>query len=247
MECRDAQFYLRLRRHAADELGADVTGALEGHLATCPACAADARAAASFDHAMASAMRAVPVPAGLRDQLVRHVASKQGAILRRKLYQAGALAAAALVFLVLGISLISTTRPRPDTDALVRAADDQKNRPKEYTQKWLADQKLPNNLPWDFDYDNLLTNCGYDKVAGHYVPVVTFRAPAGNGFAKVYIFRAGEFDPKGLQDAQASHFRAEVLLEQREFHGFNYVVVHSGGPHKGLQLFLRNAAGTIQL
>ncbi|QJW92838.1 hypothetical protein [Frigoriglobus tundricola] len=84
MDCRDAQFYLRLRRHAADELGADVTAPLDAHLAGCPACAADGRAAASFDRVMASAMRAVPVPADLHDRIVRHIASKQGAILRRR-------------------------------------------------------------------------------------------------------------------------------------------------------------------
>jgi hypothetical protein len=251
MECRDAQFYLRLKRHAADELGLDVNASLADHLATCAACSADARAAASFDRAMASAMRAVPVPAGLRDQLVRHVASKQGASLRRKLYQAGALAAAALVFLVLGLSLISTTRPRVDTDALVQTADDQKNNPKEYTKKWLAAQKLPAGLPWDFDYD-LLTSCGYEKpVKGsdRTVPVVNFRAPVGNGFAKVYIFRASEFDLGSLQDAQASHFQAEVVIGQDAFRGVTYVVVHSGGPNEGLNLFLVrvNAGGMMQL
>src|SRR5438552_9047844 len=97
MECRDAQFYLRMRRHAADELGPDVTAALNDHLAVCPACAADARAAASFDRAIASAMRAVPVPSGLRERLVSHTASKQGAILRRKAYRTGAALAAALL------------------------------------------------------------------------------------------------------------------------------------------------------
>ena len=86
MECRDAQFYLRLRRHAIDELGPDASAALNGHLTGCPLCAADARGAASFDRAMGSAMRAVPLPGGLHERLVRHVATKQGAILRHKAY-----------------------------------------------------------------------------------------------------------------------------------------------------------------
>ena len=54
MECRDAQFYLRLRRHAADELGPDVTAALDGHCALCPECGPAAKAAASFDRALTS-------------------------------------------------------------------------------------------------------------------------------------------------------------------------------------------------
>lgn len=111
MDCRDAQFYLRLRRHAADELGADVTGPLDAHLARCPACAADGRAAASFDRAMASAMRAVPVPADLHARIVRHVASKQGAALRRRAYRVGALAAAAVLV------RIPRHAPQPSTTA----------------------------------------------------------------------------------------------------------------------------------
>src|SRR5436309_1837901 len=110
MECRDAQFYLRLKRHHAtggDELGVDVTASLDGHLATCPACSADARAASSFDRAMASAMCAVPVPAGLRDHLIAHVASKQGAILRRKLSRGAVAAAAAVVLVFLALSVFS--------------------------------------------------------------------------------------------------------------------------------------------
>src|SRR5262245_25968686 len=103
MECRDAQFYLRLRRHAADELGADVTGALEAHVAGCPTCAADARAALSFDRAVASAMKAVPVPSGLREKLFTQASAKQGAVLRRKLYRGAA--ALAAVLLLGGIAL----------------------------------------------------------------------------------------------------------------------------------------------
>jgi hypothetical protein len=74
MECRDAQFYLRLRRHAADELGPDVTAPLVDHLAGCPACAADARAADALDRAFAAAMTAVPVPGGLRERLLAQAA-----------------------------------------------------------------------------------------------------------------------------------------------------------------------------
>ena len=59
MHCNDAQFYLRLRRHAGDELGVDVTADLDRHLAGCPACAADAGRALVFDRAIASALRAV--------------------------------------------------------------------------------------------------------------------------------------------------------------------------------------------
>jgi hypothetical protein len=242
MECRDAQFYLRLRRHAADELGPDVTGALESHLATCPACAADARVAASFDRLMASAMKAVPVPAGLRDQLVRHVASKQGAIFRRKMYRVGSLAAAAIVLVALGLSIFSSARPRFDPNWIVQKDDELLGRQEEYARRWLAAQKLPERLPEDLDYD-LLASCEVVEVPGGRVPMMLFRSPEGTGFAKVYIIREdGRFDLKDIQDAQGSHVGAQVLVGKDQFRGFTYVFVHTGGPN-GLQPFRKTRRG----
>jgi hypothetical protein len=240
MECRDAQFYLRLRRHAADELGSDVTGALERHLATCPACAADARAALSFDRAMASAMKAVPVPAGLREKLLTQASAKQGTVLRRKLYRAVAACAAVLVVCGIAFGVFSYTRPKPDTQALVELATEQVYSPEETVKRWLVVQKLPDRLPEDFDY-NLLVGKGFEEVQGKMVPVVTFRSPheirhPERGFARVYIFRDdGRFDLKGIPDAQASYATAKVTQSL----GATYVIVYSNGP-RGLQQFLRD-------
>jgi hypothetical protein len=242
MECRDAQFYLRLRRHAADELGPDVTAPLEGHLATCPACAADARAAESFDRAMSSAMRAVPVPGGLRDKLIAHVAARQGALLRRKLYRTATAAAAAVVLMLLGLGVFSSTRPRVDSEEFVRKADEQMSDRKTSTEKWLAAHKLPDRLPLPFDYD-LLVHHGVEHISGNDVPVVVFRSPSDSGFAKVYIFREdGRFDLKGIQDAQASRAAAQVIIGQDRFRGATYLIVYTGGPN-GLQQFLTTRHG----
>ena len=119
-------------------------------------------------------------------------------------------------------------------------ADEQLNNPEESTRKWLAEQKLPDRLPKDFDYDLLLFR-GFEDVKGQKVPVVVFRAPEGSGFAKVYIFRHdGTFDRKGIQDAQASHAGAEVEIRDPESsRGVTYVYVHTGGPN-GLRPFLKS-------
>jgi hypothetical protein len=238
MECRDAQFYLRLRKHAGDELGPDVGAALDGHLVGCAACAADARAAASFDRAMASAMRAVPVPAGLRERLVSHVAAQRGGILRRRMYRAGASVAAALLIVGIGLGVFSNTRPKLDAQVFVEDADRMLQRPEETTRAWLAEQKLPDRLPRDFDYD-LLVHRGFENIKGRHVPVVVFRSPQGGGFAKVYIFRDdGLFDRKHLRDAQASYTRAEVSIDDpKEFRGTTYVFVYTG---RDLTPFLRS-------
>ena len=224
MQCRDAQFYLRMRRHAADELGPDVTAPLDAHLAACPACAADARALVSFDRSLASAMRAVPVPAGLRDRLITTAAGKQGAILRHKVYKVGAMVTAALLLLGIGFGVFTHTRPQADAEALVKANDEQVSDAEGSTRRWLAAQKLPDELPLPFDYD-LWVFRGFEKVHDRDVPVVVFRGPEGSGFAKVYLFaHDGRFDLKGLQDAQASLTRAQVHVSQK----VTYVFVHTG-------------------
>lgn len=241
MECRDAQFYLRLRRHATDELGPDVAGTLEGHLATCPACAADARAALSFERAMTAAMRAVPVPSGLREKLFTQAASAHGAALRRQVYRYGGLVTAAVLLIGIGFGVFSSTRPKADADELARVAGDQANDPAESVRRFLDAKKLPDRLPMPFDYD-LLVHYGTDEVQGQKVPVVVFRSSNGdNGFAKVYIFKSdSRFDLRGLQDAQGSHARAQVLVGTDKFRGATYVFVHTG---RDLKPFLLNRNG----
>lgn len=242
MDCRDAQFYLRMRRHAAEELGPDATAPLDEHLATCPACAADARTIGSFDRAVASAMVNVPVPAGLRAKLFSHVASKQGEILRRKVYQAAALATAALLVIGIGAGIFSKTRPQLNVPDLVERNGEQYANPQESTEQWLAAQKLPGRLPLPFDYD-LLTYRGHENVQGRDVPVIVFRSRHGSGFAKVYVFpHDGTFNLKSVQEASNSHARAEVLVKQEQRGNVTYVFVHTGGPN-GLEFFLRTDHG----
>ena len=241
MECRDAQFYLRLRRHAADELGPDVSAALDGHCATCAACAADARAAAAFDRALATAMRAVPVPSGLRERLITQAARAQGAALRNKALRVGGVAAAVLLTFGIGLSLYSTTRPKVNTDAIVQQSDDLYGKPAEYARKWLEAEKLPGELPWDFDYD-LLIYCGYERIgdSNRYAPVMVFRSREGSGSAKVYMFReGGEFDTKEMRDAQASHFSTKIVVGKQQWRNVRYLAVHHGPPDHGLQRFFR--------
>jgi hypothetical protein len=240
MECRDAQFYLRLQRHATDELGPDVTGALNVHLAGCPTCAAGARSAAALDRAVATAMCAVPVPASLRERLITRAAAAQGAILRRKLYRYAAAGAAALVFLALGFGVFSNTRPKLDPERLVQEAEDQVSDPEGATKRWLAARKLPTELPYPFDY-TLFAGYGTEDVAGRPVPWVKFRSsvPGDNGFVKVFIVRDdGRFDLKNLQDVQSSRARAQVLRGKENQFGVTYVLVYTGFD---LQPFLRNA------
>jgi hypothetical protein len=237
MQCRDAQFYLRLRRYAGDELGPDTAADLDAHLAGCAACALEARQAESFDRAVALAMRDVPVPAGLRDKLFTQVAAHRGGVIRRKVYRAAALAASVFLAAGLAFGVFSAARPRVDTAAMAHAADEAFQNPDEALRGWLAAQKFPPALPLPFRTD-LLLSLGKEKVAGADVPVVVFRHPGAvddphltRGFAKVYLFRTdGSFDLADLRDAHASNTRVTVIDDPRHFRGVKYVIVHTVHP-----------------
>lgn len=246
MHCRDAQFYLRLRRHAGDELGADVTADLDRHLAGCAGCGTDARAAASFDRAVAGAMRAVAVPATLHEKLLTQVAAYRGGVIRRKMYRYTAVAAS--LFLAVGLAFgLFASRPQLDTLQLVEKADGQLQNPDEALRRWLADQDLPQQLPWQLNTD-LLISTGSERIQGREVPVAVFSHPSDpRGFAKVYIFRKnGSINPRDAQDAQASLTRA-VTFQDKE-HGITYVVVHTVhpvGPHEDMMRPFLKAQGPL--
>jgi anti-sigma factor RsiW len=248
MDCRDSQFYLRLRRHTADELGPEVTADLDRHLLGCPRCAAEAGTIAAFDRAVATAMRDVPVPPGLRNRLVSHLSERRGATLRRKVYRYAALAAALLLGVGIGYGAFRSTRPELDTRALAERLDAQNDgrAAEEAVRRWLEEQKLPvyqdnpqELLPKPFDYE-LLVSFGTERVQGRDVPVVVFREsprPSADpneavrfnpaGLAKVYIFRANDqFDTRAAQEAATSSCKVEVI---RDRPGFVYVIVHPIG------------------
>jgi hypothetical protein len=230
MQCRDAQFYLRLRRHAGDELGAEVTADLGRHLAECPACAADARAAESFDRAVAATLRNVPVPAGLREKLLTQASAYRGGVIRRKVYRLTALAASLFLGVGLAFGVFSATRPRIDTQAMVESADEQLMNPEGRLRDWLVAQKFPAELPERFDPE-LLMQVGTEPVGGAEVPVAVFRHPTDvKGFAKVYIFRAGQYNLQGLRNTNASWTMAKVIADQPQFRGLTYVIVHTVHP-----------------
>ena len=239
MECRDAQFYLRFRRPGSDELGPDVATDLDRHLAGCEHCAAEAGAQTAFDAVVAGAMRDVPVPAGLRNKLVAHVAEKRGAELRRKAYRYAGTAAA--VFLALGMTFgFFARRPSLDLPEMVMAFDYQSQNPDAAIRDWLVAEKLPTALPAPFD-PALLHKFDTERVKGRNVPVISFRDRNGQGFAHVYILRPGEFrGQEDLQGFQASNCRAQVFTNVPQAPGYVYVVIHTG---PNLTPFLKAANG----
>jgi hypothetical protein len=231
MECRDAQFYLRLKRHAGapgtDELGPEVQGALAEHCAACPACAAAARAAANFDRALSAAMTDVPVPAGLHARLLANTAAKAATAWRARVSRAGVLALAASVLVLIGFSAYGLSRPVVDTEAVARAAEQQSYSPERATREFLEQNGAPPALPLPFEYGLHAFN-GYDRIGGRDVPVVVFRSPnpAASGTAVVYVFEnEGRFNLNELRDARESGSQVQVIPGTGALKGFTYVVL----------------------
>jgi hypothetical protein len=225
MECRDAQFYLRFRRPGSDDLGPEVAADLDHHLAGCEHCAAEAGPASAFDSAVATAMREVAVPTGLRNKLVAHVAEKRGAELRRKAYRYAGTAAA--VFLALGLSFgLFAGRPTFDVDKLGARLDGQLENPSEAVQNWLKDQKVT-ALPEPFD-PRFFELTSYDRVEGRSVPFIAFRDQNGQ-WARVYVLRRdGPFKLNDLQGFQKSNCMGRVYDDEQKFRDVVFVVVHNG-------------------
>jgi hypothetical protein len=227
MECRDAQFYLRFRRPGSDELGPEVAGDLDRHLAGCEHCAAEATTASAFDTAVATAMQDVPVPVSLRNKLVAHVAEKRGTDLRRKAYRYAGTAAA--VFLALGLTFgLFAGRPNFSVYAdLGQPRDDQLQNPSAAVSQWLAAQNLA-ALPEPFD-PTLFDNADYHRIHERYVPCIRFRERHGSGWAEVYVLRRnGPFRLTDLRDFQGSNCQARVYDDEQKFRDVVFVVVHTG-------------------
>lgn len=235
MECRDAQFYLRFRRPDRDELDTDVAAELDQHLAGCPHCAAESRWVSAFDTAVSKAMRSVTIPAGLRERLITGVSARRGAILRRRAYRVAAVAASLFLTIGLAFGIFTAARPIPDTTALALNNDSigDPQAAEQQVRDWLHAKGLPPDLPEPFDY-RLHISHHWEEVQGREVPVVLFRENSGPGFAKVYIFRATQFNVKDVPEAQASYCQARPYPNAAA--GITYVVVFTG---QDLTPFLR--------
>ncbi len=239
MNCHTAAYLLALRHPGIDDLGPEGTADLDRHLAGCPGCAAESRARLAADAALARAMKAVPVPPGLKAKLHRDLAARRAVASRRRFSLRLAAAASVLLAVGLGFGVAAVRRPPLDLDAWVSAAEQD---PDAATRAWLAENDLPDALPEPFDL-NLLVSRGTERVQGRDVPVMVFCDGRGPqlGTAKVYYCRDDQFVTAGAAaDAQASYFKAVTYRDDRR--RLSIVVVHTG---TDLKPFLRKPNRTI--
>src|SRR5262245_38578280 len=98
MDCRSARLLLDFDRPQLQgtrpELEGDEVEALRTHLADCDACRSLAQDERAADDALSRAVKAVPVPDGLRDRLLARLSAERDAWWRRVLLRSAGVAAA---------------------------------------------------------------------------------------------------------------------------------------------------------
>jgi hypothetical protein len=117
MDCRTARLFLHFQRPGLRDLDGPEAEELTNHLAHCTECDALSRAEGRLDQHLGRAMRDVPVPEGLRREILHRLASERSEWYRRWFARGGrGLVAAAAVLLLVWGAIALTSRPKRDLD-----------------------------------------------------------------------------------------------------------------------------------
>jgi hypothetical protein len=197
MDCKTARLLFDFVRPRAGELDAAELAAFEQHLAGCPECDSLSRAERGVEFAMGKAMRAVEVPAGLRDRLMERLDRERGDVYLRWFGHAGRIAAAAAVVIaaVWGVYAWNQAhRPRVD---MVQAEEDVHNSiaappTEEFLAGYFRGEGYRGGIP-GLNY-RLLADYGMHNFQGRQVPQLLFVNPQTGSYAKVRLLSAGQFN-----------------------------------------------------
>jgi hypothetical protein len=179
-------------------LDAGEVEALDQHLAECPDCARQARAERAADTQLAAAMRAVAVPAGLRDRLLSRLATDRAEQRRASLRRRARWAAAAAAVLILSVGVFWQARhPRKLNveQAAFEFFEKRANPSPESVRVWFQERHFAVVPPAEFNY-RLLAHYDLGEVQGERVPLLLFTH--GQDQALVYLLSGRQFDLKAL-------------------------------------------------
>jgi hypothetical protein len=228
MDCKTARLLLELHRPQPAEIDPTESAALEGHLLACPECAAAAQVERQADLRITRAMRAVPVPTGLRERLQERLAVERRRAFRQKAVTAGRWSAvAAVVLLALGgLSWWLVNRhPALDLVALRDAEIEKMASPrKEWVEVMVAAEAPPR-----FDY-NFLVHYDFATCQGQRVSYLVF--VRGQTRAAVYVVNARQFDlaklPEDTDPLETQGFRVVVWRDAAENPDTAFVIIFTG-------------------
>jgi hypothetical protein len=239
MDCKTARLLLDFHRPRCGELPPEEAVELERHLAGCADCDAAGRALRRLDDHLGPAVRAVPLPDGLRERLLARLREERSTRLHRRLAWAGrglAVAAALLIATLLWLHFRPSPPPSLNLDALTDAELLQHRAVSpEGVQLWFQENHHVAMVPPPaFAYDYLVEYEMAD-VQGKRVPKLVFHRDQENAStrADVYVVAREQFDLPALEATNAAVFeksgqRLDIWGARAERPNTAYVIVYDG-------------------
>ncbi len=238
MDCKTARLLLDYARPNSHELDETETRALEEHLTSCADCDQLAAAEQRADEVIGRAMRAVDVPDQLRKRILDRLAEEQSERRRRwPVYSMrGAIAAAAVLLLAVGLWRWFAIRPAFPAGGLVTQANDWVIAPPDRKQVQDAFKALGVEMtaPADLNY-NYVRFLFLAYVEGRPTPALLFNnkenSTSGRSqHALVYIVSSSQFDTDALPiNSQASSgYEYRCFVSRPQGDPFGYVAYYTG-------------------
>lgn len=248
MDCKTARQLLDFARPKGYDLDPADQTALAGHLDVCPDCNCQARAERHVDERLGEAMRAVPMPQGLKERVLEKLRRQreeywQKALGRGLRWFAAAAAVAAIVWVGFNFYL-KQHKPRLDPDHVAETAKGAwwaSPRGRDEAMDFFRAQGHPVIAPPDgvFNYD-ILRNYGVCDLDGHAVPQLLFVRLNDEGgpehIAQVYILSSKRFDLDAFtadrleefkrKNADPAYKHRQVTI-MRDTSAHAYVVFHT--------------------
>jgi hypothetical protein len=239
MDCKTARLLLDYARPNSQELDETETRALEEHLTSCADCDQQASAERRADEVIGRAMRAVDVPDQLRARILSRLTEEQGQRRRRwPVYSLrGALAAAALLLLAVGLWRWSMIHPVFPAERLLTQANDRVIAPpdRKQVEDAFKAQGVEMTAPADLNY-NYVRFLFLSNVEGRPTPTLLFNNQGKNSaaglsqHALVYIVSDAQFDTDALPaNSQASNgYEYKCFIRRPDSDHFGYVAYYTG-------------------
>jgi hypothetical protein len=239
MDCKTARLLLDYARPNSRELDETETRVLEEHLAGCTDCDQLAGADRRSDEVIGRAMRAVEVPDRLRARILTRLAEEHGQRRRRwPVYSlGGALAAAALLLLAIGLWRWSMSHPAFPAERYVNQANDWVIAPpdRKQVQEAFKAQGVEMTAPADLNY-NYVRFLFLANVEGRPTPTLLFNHMDKNSasglsqHALVYIVSDDQFDAEALpvNSLASNGYEYKIFIRRPEGDHFGYVAYYTG-------------------
>jgi hypothetical protein len=245
MDCRTARLLLEFTHPGGSELAGDPAeaAALETHLHICPDCDAVARTDRRVDAHIGQAMRAVPLPVGLRQRVKDRLARHRAVAWRRWAFRAIGSAAALIlvavswwVWAVVSVPALSVAEIQEDAFGRSQASGlDSEKVSAWFREKYHVTTEMPRQIGEGRLNYGLLVYFDLGYLQGKQVPMLIFQK--GGNTARVYLVTDSQFRFKDIPNGVPLPGSGYTLMVWQHPSNSNlaYVVLYSGD---SLQPFL---------